>query len=169
MASALHVLRVLVVEDDDDNAETTSLLLRMLGHETEVAYSGETALEKAPSFVPDLMLIDLAMPRFDGFELENCFRLIPAFNKTPMIAVSGYVDALHRQQAFEAGFDGFLGKPFTKDDLAEVCDRVVRASPPGTTASVGQPRTARRELSPRSRFDFWINSHGIEDPEFYCR
>lgn len=167
MASALRELRVLIVEDDDDSAQSTSLLLRMMGHDTEVACSGETALEKAPLFVPELMLIDLAMPHFDGYELENCFRLIPTFNKTPMIAVSGYVDALHRQQAFEAGFDGFLGKPFTKDDLAEVCDRVVRASPLERMASGGRPRTARRELIPRSRFDFWINRHGIEDRAFY--
>lgn len=157
-------MKVLVVEDDDDTAESTSLLLRTFGCETELACSGTAALEKAPAFKPDLMLIDLAMPHFDGLELANRFRLIPAFNKTPMIAVSGYVDAKSRRRAFDGGFDGFVSKPFTKDDLAAACDRVqVLIAQAKALINMSKAAVAAsRELTRRSRSDFWINCHGQE-------
>lgn len=167
MAAAQQALKVLVVEDDEDTAESTSLLLRTFGFETESACSGNAALEKAPVFKPDLMLIDLAMPHFDGLELANRFRLIPAFNNSPMIAVSGYVDAKSRRRAFDAGFDGFISKPFTKDDLAAACDRVqvIIAESKALTDKSKAAVAASRELSRRSRSDFWINRHGKEDQE----
>lgn len=167
MAAAQQALKILVVEDDDDTAESTSLLLRMFGYQTELACSGAAALEKAPAFKPDLMLIDLAMPQLDGLKLANRFRLIAALKETPMIAVSGYVDAKSRQRAFDAGFDGFISKPFTKDDLAAVCDRV-QVLIAESKALIGKSMAAvaaSRELSRRSRSDFWFNRHGKEDRE----
>ena len=109
---AIKTLRVFVVDDDLDNAESTARLVRHLGHSSTFANSGEAALQTAPAWNPDVLILDLAMPTMDGFELANSFRLIPQFGSTPLIAVSGYLDGKHRQQAAEAGFSEYLGKPF---------------------------------------------------------
>ena len=162
MAATETAMRVLVVDDNEDVALGTSLLLRMLGCDAELATSGEIALEKALAFVPDLMLIDLAMPHLDGHELVNQFRLIPAFGDKPMIAVSGYVDAVHRQRAFEAGFDGFVSKPFTAPELENVCNHV-RAVIAQTKTAIEQSKAAAdttRRTSRRCQAEldeFWLN------------
>lgn len=160
-------MRVLVVEDNGDVAESTSRLLRMLGYESEIAANGQIALEKAAAFAPDLLLVDLAMPHLDGYELANRFRLIPAFGGTQMIAVSGYVDAAHRQKAAEVGFDGFVSKPFTKDDLEEVCNRVksriaetskaIKDAHAAVETSSGVNEKSRHGLG-----EFWLNRKASE-------
>src|SRR3569623_1627268 len=139
MSAVSSPLRILVVEDDADTAESTSLLLRMLGHSSRAALSGESALEEAAAFAPALMLIDLAMPVLDGCELANRFRRMSSFGNTPLIAVSGYADAPHRQQVLEAGFDGFLSKPFTKNDLEDLISRVQTVLT-RTTAAIEESR-----------------------------
>jgi CheY-like chemotaxis protein len=160
-------MRVLVVEDNGDVAESTSRLLRMLGYESEVAANGQIALEKAVAFEPDLLLVDLAMPHLDGYELANRFRLTPAFGGTHMIAVSGYVDAAHRLKAAEVGFDGFVSKPFTKDDLEDVCKRV-KSRIAETNKAIEDSRTAVEAtsgLNERSRHslgEFWLNRKASE-------
>ncbi|HVW38683.1 MAG TPA: response regulator, partial [Pirellulales bacterium] len=101
-----------------------ALLLRWMGHESHVAVDGAVALEIASVLQPDLMLIDLAMPNLDGCELATRLRERSEFATTPLVAVSGYVDSKHRQQAAEAGFDDFLGKPYTADDLLQLFARL---------------------------------------------
>ena len=122
--SALQSLRIFVVEDDVDSANSLALLLRWMGHESHVAVDGAVALEIASVLQPDLMLIDLAMPNLDGCELAMRLRERGEFAKTPLVAVSGYVDSKHRQQAADAGFDDFLGKPYTADDLQQLFARL---------------------------------------------
>jgi CheY-like chemotaxis protein len=159
MAVPQPALRVLVIEDDDDTAQSTSLLLRTLGHESEAVPSAVAALERAPVFHPDVMLVDLAMPGCDGFELANRFKHNPAFDKTPMIAVTGFVDPKHRDMAFDAGFDGFVSKPFTIGDLEDVCNRV--GATIGRAMEPKKAATTSRKLS-RRRSDFWLNRHRRE-------
>ena len=128
--AAAQALRILVVEDDADSANTLALLLRWMGHEAHVASDGAIALEIAAVLQPDVMLIDLAMPILDGCELAVKLRQRAEFADTPLVAVSGYVDAKHRQQAADAGFDDFLGKPYTADDLLNLFARVQAKLPP---------------------------------------
>lgn len=122
--TALQSLRIFVVEDDVDSANSLALLLRWMGHEAHVAVDGAVALEIASVLQPDLMLIDLAMPNLDGCELAMRLRERAEFATTPLVAVSGYVDSKHRQQAAEAGFDDFLSKPYTADDLLQLFVRL---------------------------------------------
>jgi len=72
-------LRVLVVDDDRDGADTLGLLVEELGNQVHVTYAGTSALDVATVFRPDLMLIDLAMPDMDGCRLVTRFRQMPAF------------------------------------------------------------------------------------------
>lgn len=164
MAAALQALRVLIVEDDSDTAQSTSLLLRLLGCEAEAVCDATAALERAPQFRPDAMLIDLGMPRFDGLELARQFRFIPEFRNTPMIAVTGFVDPKHRQLAFDAGFDGFISKPFSIDDLETACCRI-HASIARTNQAIEESKAAiaaGRAQTRGGESEFWLNRQGRE-------
>ena len=103
--------RVLIVDDNRDNAETMAVLLRMSGHVAELAYDGEAALEVAERFSPDLILLDLGMPTIDG--LETCRRLrAQAWTKNiQIVALTGLGQPEDRRRTLEAGFDDHLLKP----------------------------------------------------------
>lgn len=149
-------LRVCLVEDDVDTLESSSRLLRVLRHQTLAASSGLMALAEAPVWNPDLMLIDLAMPNIDGCELARQFRSHPELASIPLVAVSGYVDSKHRNQAADAGFDEFLGKPYTLNDLQSLLLRV-QSLIAQSRLRVEQTRAiaaATRALNKRSRSGF---------------
>lgn len=149
-------LRVCLVEDDLDTLESSSKLLRVLGHQTLPASSGLMALAEAPAWKPDVMLIDLAMPSIDGCELARQLRLHADFGSIPLVAVSGYVDSKHRKQASEAGFDDFLGKPYTLVDLQSLLSRVqIRiAQSQHRVAQTRAIAASTRALNKRSRSGF---------------
>lgn len=138
--SAKDALRVLVVDDHQDTLDSLALLLRCWGHEVHVAREGEAALKQALSAKPHLMLIDLAMPGMDGLQLAHRLRIQPDFSKTPLIAVTGLSDQLHRRQAAEVGFDDFIVKPYSAAQLLEVLARVQLSIAMATEAAV-EPAT----------------------------
>ena len=105
----IRLLRVLVVDDNEDAADSSSTLLQLWGHDVRVAYSGEAALESVTTFEPDVFLLDIALPRMSGFEMARRFR--GRFRDALLIAVTGYADAAHRVLGEEAGFDLYLVKP----------------------------------------------------------
>ena len=123
-------LRVLVVDDDRDGADTLGMIAEELGCQVHVTYGGTSALDVATVFRPDLMLIDLAMPDMDGCRLVRQFRQIPAFSQTKLVAVTGHTDEGHRTLAMKAGFDKVLFKPVTLTDIRAVLASVVHAAAP---------------------------------------
>jgi CheY-like chemotaxis protein len=124
LAMVAAPMRVFVVDDDADTTECMSLLLKHYGHEVRVANRGWTAIEQAPVFKPDLMLVDLAMPQVDGLAVARQLRSRPELASMALVAVTGYADAAHRQQALEAGFDECLVKPLPLNNLLELLVRV---------------------------------------------
>jgi CheY-like chemotaxis protein len=110
-----HALRVLVVDDDGDTAESSAELLRIWGHDVRVAESGEKALAVVAAFTPDVFLLDIGMPRMSGYELAG--RFYRRFRKSLLVAVTGYTEAEHRALGEKAGFDLFLAKPVDPDVL----------------------------------------------------
>ncbi len=106
-----HLLRVLVVDDCRDAADILSVLVTMWGHEARVAYGGETALQLAADYQPDVLLLDLAMPGVNGCQLARQLRRQIRFKGTLLIATIGYAEDAHRLLAALAGFDLFLVKP----------------------------------------------------------
>ena len=115
-------LRVLVIDDDRDNAETMTRLLQTLGCECMALYHSTAALEAAPTYLPDLLLIDLAMPVVDGYLLVAEWRKANKVKGATIVAVSGYCDPQSRQKAFDVGFDDFIAKPYTLADLKRVVE-----------------------------------------------
>ncbi|WP_078032604.1 ATP-binding protein [Massilia sp. KIM] len=104
-------LRVLVADDNLDAAETLCSLLAMAGHETRTAYDGVHALEVAAGFRPDLVFLDIGMPRMDGYEAARRMRQLPGMEKVMLAALTGWGAAEDRARSREAGFDHHLLKP----------------------------------------------------------
>ena len=137
------VLRVLVVDDDRDGADTLGLLVEELGNQVHVTYGGTSALDVATVFRPDLMLLDLAMPDMDGCHLVGQFRQIPAFAKTRIVAVTGHANEGHKTLAMKAGFDKVLFKPVALKEIKAVLASVVQ----GGALAVQSPQPAKRRAS----------------------
>jgi two-component system CheB/CheR fusion protein len=121
-------LRVLVVEDNADSAESLRLLLEMAGHEVRTAPDGAAGLEAAERFGPDVVLCDIGLPGMNGYELAE--RLRPpagepgAGRPVTLIALTGYGDDASRERSRRAGFDHHLVKPMEPDALERVLDAV---------------------------------------------
>ncbi len=115
-ASAL--LRVLVIEDNQDTAESLRLVLTMFGHQTEVAHTAQAGVEMARQFHPDVVLCDLGLPgNMNGYDVARTLRQDPATAQIRLIAVSGYGQPEDQVRAIEAGFDLHLTKPVDPNQL----------------------------------------------------
>jgi len=104
-------LRVLVVDDNHDAAESLADLVRMLGHDAEVAFDGWTAVQQALAAPPDMVLCDIGLPRLSGYEVAQALRSDPRLGNVHLIAVSGYAQPEDRKRALEAGFVDHIPKP----------------------------------------------------------
>jgi CheY-like chemotaxis protein len=104
-------LRVLVVEDNADMAESLELLLQISGHDVRTAHDGPTALEAADDFQPNVVLLDIGLPGLDGFEIAKRLRGLPVFQNVMLVAMTGYGQEADRRRSQEAGFNHHLLKP----------------------------------------------------------
>lgn len=112
--------RVLVVDDNVDSAESMAVLLRLYGHDVRLAHDGQAALEEALSFRPDVMFLDLSLPKIDGYEVARRLRLEPAMSGMTLVAMTGYGQEEERRRTREAGFHIHLVKPVDFDMLREL-------------------------------------------------
>lgn len=124
---------VVVVEDNADNLLVLEILLT---EDVGAACLGVTSgsglwalLQKQPDLRPDLMLLDLQMPRQDGAMLLQAIRRVPLLAQTRIVAVTANVLPIHIEQAREAGFDGFIGKPIDRHRFPEQIKRLLRGEP----------------------------------------
>jgi signal transduction histidine kinase/CheY-like chemotaxis protein len=104
-------LRVLVVDDNVDTAESLALLLKALGHDVRTAHTGTTALAAAIDYNPNVVLLDIGLPELDGFQVAQLIRQQLAHKNTVLVAMTGYGQEADRQRSQEAGFDHHLVKP----------------------------------------------------------
>jgi len=116
-------LRVLVVEDYPDTATSTAMLLKLFGHEVDVAGDGPTALQAFAAFLPDVVLLDIGLPGMDGYEVARRMGGQPMNRRPFFIAVSGYREAADRRREVEAGIDMHLLKPVDPDHLRLLLQR----------------------------------------------
>jgi signal transduction histidine kinase/CheY-like chemotaxis protein len=120
-------LRILVVEDNHDAAESLTALLELWGHDVRVAHDGVAALRLAESEAPDVILSDIGLPGMDGYELARQLRARPAFGRVVLVALSGYGRDEDRRLAAEAGFDHHMVKPPDLDALVRLIGNVAAA------------------------------------------
>ncbi len=122
------VYRVLLVEDDDDVAESMSALLAMDGHTVSTANNGTVAIETLHTFEPDVVLLDLGLPGIDGYQVARLMRSKTLREDLVIVALSGYGEEEHRRRSKEAGCDGHLVKPVQPDVLRNLVGKI-RSSP----------------------------------------
>jgi PAS domain S-box-containing protein len=103
--------RIMVIDDNRDAADTTTAILRLLGNQVECTYTGQSALDIARRFRPDVALLDLAMPGIDGFETLRRLREEAGMRQLFAVAVTGYGSQDDKRRSVEGGFDAHLTKP----------------------------------------------------------
>jgi CheY-like chemotaxis protein len=121
-------LRVLLVDDNADSTEPLSLLLQTKGHETRVSADGADAIAVAELFRPDCVVMDLGLPRMDGYEVARQLRLQPYGRRIVLVALTGWAGKEVRSKAAEAGFDYHLVKPVNWEELERIVESVVPQS-----------------------------------------
>jgi DNA-binding response OmpR family regulator len=125
--------RVLVVEDDDEIALVVQRALRMEGYDVRVAADGEAALDEAARFHPDLVVLDLGLPKLDGMEVAKRLR---GADDVPILMLTAR-DALEsRVEGLDAGADDYLVKPFERQELLARLRALLRRRPPRGSASL---------------------------------
>ena len=112
--------RVLIVEDDDDSREMLVELIGMLGHRAMGSPNATDALRMVENARPDVVLIDIGLPDASGLDIAKSLRTFPNGDRMRLVALTGYSDSATRQLAAEAGFDDFVVKPFSSENLASL-------------------------------------------------
>lgn len=127
--------RLLLVDDNEDAANTQAELLRLLGHEVEVAFDGAEALSKVAAFRPDAVLLDLGLPGMDGYEVAERMRRLEEARDVLLIAQTGRGQEGDRIRTAAAGFDAHVVKPAEIRALLDLLDSATESSTPGSRAT----------------------------------
>jgi CheY-like chemotaxis protein len=130
--------RILVVDDNHDAADSLCDLLRLHHYESHAVYDGFEALQRAGSFCPDVIVLDIAMPGIDGYEVARRLRALPSFQEALLVAVTGFGQKLDRVLSVLAGIDYHLVKPLDAEVLFKLIKSYVarRTEAPGGESNV---------------------------------
>jgi len=122
------VKTVLVVEDDQDNREMLIKLLKHNGYRAIEAVDGEEAVERTKAENPDLILLDLYIPKMDGYEVTRILKGDEDLRGIPIIAITAHAMKGKREEALAAGFDGYITKPINVRELPQQIEHFLRRS-----------------------------------------
>ncbi len=127
-SAAIQPLRILVVDDNRDVADSTAMLLRQGGHEVHVVYDGAEAIRSAREQPPAVVLLDVGMPGLNGYEVARRMRALPELAGTWLVALTGWGLEQDRRRCEAAGFDHHLVKPVVAGELEQLL-RACAAAP----------------------------------------
>jgi CheY-like chemotaxis protein len=113
-------LRVLVVDDNVDAAESLRMVLAMMGHQVHTRYSGADALKASTEHQPDVILLDIGLPGLTGFQVAEQVRGTPGMEGIALVAITGYGQQEDHQKSKQAGFDYHLVKPVDPQQLQQL-------------------------------------------------
>jgi CheY-like chemotaxis protein len=117
--------RILIVEDNEDSADSMALMLKFLGHEVSIEYDGPPALEAIRGKPPEVVLLDISLPSMSGFEVAQQIRQ-QSGQALYLVAVTGYGRDEEMLRSREAGFDIHILKPIDYDHLSQVLNTLPR-------------------------------------------
>ncbi|HEX4794580.1 MAG TPA: ATP-binding protein [Humisphaera sp.] len=117
-----HGRRILVVDDNRDAARSMAVLLKLAGHETQIATDGEEALAGVQSFAPDAVLLDIGLPKLNGYDACRAIRQMQWPAQPIIIALTGWGQEEDRRRSTEAGFDAHVVKPVELPDLLKLLE-----------------------------------------------
>ncbi len=118
---------VMVVDDSLTVRKITARLLERAGYQVVTAKDGLDALEQLSEISPSVILLDIEMPRMDGFELTKHLRRDPNKRRLPIIMITSRIADKHRNYAYEMGVDAYLGKPYQEEELLQLIDNIINA------------------------------------------
>lgn len=124
MPASVHKLRVLIVDDNADAAQTLGMILEAAGYQVEVAFNAKTAIQLAQGSAPQLLVLDIGLPDIDGNELARRLRLLPQTARSSFIALTGYGQPEDRARCLSAGFDYHLTKPADATKLLKLLQEI---------------------------------------------
>jgi PAS domain S-box-containing protein len=127
--------RVLVVDDNIDSADSLAMLLRMLGHEVQIANEAAEALRLLDEFRPQVAILDIGLPKVSGYELGRQIRERPWASDVVLVALTGWGQEQHRRRSAESGFDHHLTKPVEFDVLQQILAEADRSLPDSKAAA----------------------------------
>jgi CheY-like chemotaxis protein len=134
----INTWKVLVVEDDPDNRAVIGDVLEFYGMTVKTAENGVEGLQVLQTFVPTLILLDLSMPKMDGWEMRAQVKSTQDLQAVPIVALTAHAMPDDKKRALDAGFDGYLKKPITVatllDDLRATLEREVTTIRQSTNA-----------------------------------
>lgn len=120
---------ILIVDDYPDALDIWTFYLRSLGYRVSTASDGAVAVERAEALLPDLIVLDLELPRLSGFDVAKHLRSNPDTREIPLIAATGYSHMSQLDRAREAGFDQIVVKPCDPDFLVSAIERLLDSAP----------------------------------------
>ncbi len=118
---------VLVIDDDENLLKLLGAVVRAAGYDTVLASGGTVGIEKAKDVSPSVILLDIGMPDLDGFATFNALRGDPNLSKCKIIALTAYAGTAEKERITNHGFDGFIAKPFKRDQLIQTISRLSKA------------------------------------------
>ncbi|HMN65377.1 MAG: response regulator [Burkholderiaceae bacterium] len=118
--------RVLIAEDEPNIVESLSFVLGREGFEVSAVLDGQSALERLRTDPPDMMILDVMLPRVNGFEVLKQVKSDPSLRSIPVIVLTAKGQAHDRRMAEELGVDGFMTKPFSNREIVEQVRRLAR-------------------------------------------
>jgi signal transduction histidine kinase len=127
VGAAARALRVLIVDDNHDAASSLAMLLRLWGHEVEIAHDGPTALDRARGRQAEVVLLDIGLPGMDGYEVARRLCEIAGMETVRLVAMTGYGQQDDRRRSREAGFENHLVKPVDPAELRQLLTQPARA------------------------------------------
>ncbi|MEK7377663.1 MAG: response regulator [Candidatus Binatota bacterium] len=119
--------RVLLAEDHLGTIEVMQLELEVLGYEVTVAQNGQEAVQKATAEPPDVIVMDMLMPKMNGFQAASSIRQNPKTKDIPILAATALARPGDREKCLESGCDGYIAKPFTHKQLGAAIDKLFEA------------------------------------------
>jgi CheY-like chemotaxis protein len=125
LVDSQDVVKVLLVEDTEDNRQMMRRLLEMSGYQVVEAINGEEAVKLASRERPRIILMDLSLPLIDGLTATRRIRSLPGLSKVPIVAVSAHDTADFHSEALAAGCNAYITKPIDYPDLEEIVNRLL--------------------------------------------
>ena len=121
-------MKILIVDDNRESAQTMGWMLELFGHDVCQAHDGQEALHTAARAVPDIVLMDIGLPGMNGYEACKRMQALPGMEKTVFVAQTGWGGAQHEKLSRDAGFVHHLVKPVDMDTLQGLLPRRAAAS-----------------------------------------
>jgi DNA-binding response OmpR family regulator len=153
--------KILIADDEEDVVTSLRFSLESQGYECLVAYDGKEALDMAKRENPDLMLLDIMMPKMNGYKVARLLKFDQKYKHIPIVMLTARTQERDRDLGNETGADTYVTKPFEMDDLLEVIDGILRSGP---SEDGEKDATGKKETSYGAKED--IDRHtGEENPD----